>query len=120
MIFDQCCWHRLVIKYYLSIENYLTYSLLWRCKTLLHLDLYKDDEQYNSNYSSIAIHHQQYDEHQTSNSVANLYFIYQKIDYLARHCIPHSLVARVDRTAVQGQKFKPSNEQTFCCCAHLF
>ena len=44
MILDQCCWHRLVIKYvYLSFENYMSFAVFFTlhqccCKTLLHLD----------------------------------------------------------------------------------
>ena len=73
MIFDQCCWHRLVIKY-LSIENYISHTLYFYStpvslqNTAAHgsyivltrvwvVTLY---EQYKSKYSSITINHQQH------------------------------------------------------------
>ena len=69
MIFDQCCWHRLVIKYYLTIENYLTHSFFtvrrWRqkhcCTRIISSSHYNAHKKYNtSNYTTLTMKYKQY------------------------------------------------------------
>ena len=92
MIFDQCCWHRLVLKYYLSFENYISHTLSFYTSpmslqnTAAHgsymvftrvcvVMLY---EQYNSNYQSLTLNHQQHAIPVLSTSLIDLNFVYNK------------------------------------------
>ena len=91
MIFDQCCWHRLVLKYYLSFENYISHTLSFYTSpmslqnTAAHgsymvftrvwfVTLY---EQYNSNYRSLTLNYQQHAVSQVLSSLVDLNFIVQ-------------------------------------------